>query len=206
MNHSHLHYTIINYLLDRGFPPSIAELAAHFGKPIDAVRAALRALEEYHGVVLHPKSGEVWVIHPFSAAPTPFWVESARGRWWGNCAWCSLGIAGLVGGDVSITATLGGESERAVVRIENGKVVDPGLVVHFPIPMARAWDNVAYTCSTMLLFRSEAAVADWCARHRIPKGDVRPIQTVWEFARVWYGRHLDRDWTKWTAAEAAELF
>ena len=157
-------------------------------------------------MVLHPGTAEIWVIHPFSSAPTNFWVQSPRGRWWGNCAWCSMGIAALVGGNATITTALGGEAHQATVRVANGELLDQGLWVHFPIPMRLAWDNVTYTCSTMLLFDSEASIDDWCKRHRMPKGDVQPLSRVWEFAKVWYGRHLDPDWKKWTMEEAKAIF
>ena len=80
------------------------------------------------------------------------------------------------------------------------------LVVHFPIPMTRAWDNVVYTCSTMLLFKDEAGVDEWSARHRIARGDVQPVRKVLELARRWYGEHLRPDWTKKTVAEARVIF
>ena len=48
--------------------------------------------------------------------------------------------------------------------------------------------------------------AVWCAKRGKIKGDVRPIEQVWGFAREWYGRHCDPDWTKWTQEEAAEIF
>ena len=80
------------------------------------------------------------------------------------------------------------------------------LVVHFPIPMVRAWDNVVYTCSTMLVFRDEAQVEAWSARHRIPRGDVQPVTKVLELAKRWYGEHLRPDWTKKTVAEAGAIF
>ncbi|MBF5060180.1 hypothetical protein NEPTK9_001711 [Candidatus Neptunochlamydia vexilliferae] len=38
------------------------------------------------------------------------------------------------------------------------------------------------------------------------KGDVQPIETVFEFAKIWYGNHLNRNWTKWTIEEAQEIF
>ena len=53
--------------------------------------------------------------------------------------------------------------------------------------------------------RSEAEVRAWCFRHGIVIGDVRPIETVARFAADWYARHLDKDWQKWTVAEAREL-
>jgi hypothetical protein len=80
------------------------------------------------------------------------------------------------------------------------------LVVHFPIPMTQAWDNVIYTCSLMLMFGSERQVSEWCARHEIPQGDVQPIEKVLELARRWYGEHLRPDWRKRSVAEARALF
>lgn len=201
-----LHHRIIRHLLDTGCAPRIDELAAELGQPRAAIVGGLKALQEYHGVVLHPASSEVWVIHPFATAPTNFWVQSGARAWWGNCASCSLGVAALAGGEVSIVTTLGGESQRAEVRIRDGRLLDEQYFVHFPIPMKHAWDNVVYTCSTMLLFDSIAAVHDWSERHRIPVGDIQPLPVVWEFARTWYGRHPDQDWVKWTAAEAKEIF
>jgi len=43
-------------------------------------------------------------------------------------------------------------------------------------------------------------------RTGIPKGDVRPIEQVWNFSTEWYGRHADADWTKWSLREAADIF
>jgi hypothetical protein len=206
IGNSSLHHTVIRHFIDHGHPPSIAGLAEHFRQPREAVVAALQALQEYHGVVLHPTTSEIWVMHPFCGAPTNFWVQSAQGSWWGNCAWCSAGIAALINEDMVITTTLGGEAEQVRIRVENGQLMDQGLLVHFPIPMTRAWDNVTYTCSTMLLFDSEAHIDDWCHRHRIAKGSVQPLSRVWQFARVWYGRHLDPAWTKWSADEAKAIF
>ncbi|CAF4193755.1 unnamed protein product, partial [Rotaria sordida] len=52
-------------------------------------------------------------------SPTNFWVESAKGQWWGNCAWCSLGIAAIINEDVTITTTLGGESKQIKFAIKD---------------------------------------------------------------------------------------
>ncbi len=78
--------------------------------------------------------------------------------------------------------------------------------MHFSVPMRRAWDNVVYTCSTMLLFASESDVDAWCVRHAIPRGDVQPVERVWALARAWYGNHRAPDWRKWTVDEAREIF
>ena len=66
MDTSSLHYAIVVHFLEHQHAPLIDELAVQFRQPREAVVAGLRALQEYHGVVLHPTSSEVWVVHPFS--------------------------------------------------------------------------------------------------------------------------------------------
>jgi Alkylmercury lyase len=206
ITHAALHHAIARHFVDHGHAPTVAQLCVQFGCSAPEMTAGLQALEAYHGVVLHPGSAEIWAMHPFSNAPTSFWVESARGAWWGNCAWCSLGIAAVLGEDVTITSRFGGEREPVVITVRNGVVEPSTHVVHFPVPMTQAWDNVMYTCSVMLLFPSGAAVDEWCIRHAVPRGDVQPIARVWELARVWYAHHLSPSWVKWTGDEAREIF
>ncbi len=206
MNNSTLHEAIISFFLNHQRPPTISEVASHFRCDETEVRKGLNALADYHGVVLHPNSDEIWVAHPFSSAPTTCVVRSGSRTWWGNCAWCSLGLAHLAGGTATIETRIGALDDHVTIRIENGKLIDTDLVVHFPIPMRKAWDNVTYTCSIMLMFRNESQVDDWCASRGIPKGDVRPIEQIWTFATEWYAHHADADWNKWSVREAAEMF
>jgi hypothetical protein len=201
-----LHHAILRKFIDDGYPPTTSELCARFGVDADRVQSALHDLAAYHGVVLHPHNSEVWIAHPFSSAPTLFDVRKGGCHWWGNCAWCALGVAALVGGHgVTIQTTLGADADPTTIHIDDQHVRE-NLLVHFPIPMARAWDNVVYTCSTMLVFGADSDVDVWSRRHAIPRGDVQPIQRVYEFAAAWYSRHLNDDWRKWTTDEARELF
>jgi len=206
MNNSSLHAVIIANFLKNQRPPSVQEITNRFQCSEEEARKALRSLADYHGVVLHPHSDEVWIAHPFSAAPTTCVVTSGNQKWWGNCAWCSLGLAHLAGGNATIETRVGAIDETAVIRIENGKLLDTDYVVHFPIPMKHAWDNVVYTCSVQLLFRNEIQVDEWCEARGIKKGDVRPLEQVWNFATEWYAHHADSNWTKWTIKEAIEIF
>jgi hypothetical protein len=206
LHHGTLHAAILRHFVAEQRAPTVAELAAAFAQPVAVLRQALRALADYHGVVLQPNSDEIWVAHPFAAAPTTFVVNVGERRWWGNCAWCSFGLARLAGGSGTITTTLGGLGETATLRFAGDRLLDDGFVVHFPVPMARAWDNVVYTCSVMLLFRDAASVDAWSASRGIDRGDVRPAAQIWRFAGEWYGRHLDDDWRKWTVDEAAAIF
>ncbi|CAF1494937.1 unnamed protein product [Rotaria sordida] len=136
---SHLHHVLLKEIILNGYGLSIETLCDIFQRSKEDLIQCLKDFEEYHSVVLHPKTSEVWVIHPFSLSPTNFWVESAKGQWWGNCAWCSLGIAAIINEDVTITTTLGGESKQIKFAIKDGKLIkDECLFVHFPIAMRNA--------------------------------------------------------------------
>jgi hypothetical protein len=69
-----------------------------------------------------------------------------------------------------------------------------------------SFDNVYHYCATVLPFRSEGDIDAWSRRHAIPRGAVVPIAQVAELARLWYGKHADRDWKKWSVAQAREIF
>lgn len=206
LTHSDLHYQILVHIIEKGYAPDLASLAELFKVSEKEMELRLNALQEYHGVVLHPHETKIWVIHPFSLAPTNFLVKSTRGEWWGNCAWCSLGVAALLQEDVLIRTSSGAHGEPLEVHIVDGEIQEKDRWVHFPIPMRNAWDNVIYTCSTMLLFQNKEEIDDWCLRHNIEKGDVQPIDKIWQFSKKWYGNHLAPDWIKWTGTEASQIF
>ena len=206
LNKISLHCAIMRNFVDHGCAPNKRNLSAYFGVKEEELGRTLVALQDYHGVVLHPHNAEVWVIHPFSTAPTCFAVRFGERLWWGNCAWCSLGIAALLGGNgIAIDTTLGAEGRPVTVHVDGGRVRED-LLVHFPVPMTRAWDNVIHFDSLVLVFESEAQIDAWTKRHNIARGDTQPIQRVYDLAAAWYSRHLDQDWHKWTVAEARVIF
>lgn len=206
ITNSILHYSIIKGILDNGFAPSLTELSETLHTSEAEIIKGLYALQDYHGVVLHPNEPKIWVAHPFSLAPTNFYVTSKKGAWWGNCAWCSLGIAALVKEDVTISTLIGAETDKITINIIDGELQEKDYFIHFPIPMKNAWNNVIYTCSNMLIFRNKAQVREWSRKHNISKGDIQPIEKIWHFSKKWYGNHLNPDWKKWTVAEAQQMF
>ena len=206
ITNSTLHYTILKEIIEKGYAPNTRDLSKLLDAREEEVIRGLKELQEYHGVVLHPHEAKIWAIHPFSLSPTTFYVETKKGAWWGNCAWCSLGIAALIKDNSKISTTIGGETKRVEINIINGKIQEKNYMIHFPIPMKKAWDNVIYTCSNMLIFENEDQVNKWTENHNIPKGDIQPIEKIWEFSKKWYGNHLNPNWKKWTIQEAKEMF
>jgi hypothetical protein len=66
-------------------------------------------------------------------------------------------------------------------------VREDNIVMHFAVPLRRAWDNVHHYCATVLPFRSEGDIDAWSRRHAIPKGAVVPIVQVAELGQRFLG-------------------
>jgi hypothetical protein len=201
-----VHAAIVRGVIETGRAPGAAEIAAAVESGAAEIEASLRRLEANHGLVLHPGKLEVWVVHPFSLVPTLTWVENARGGWWCPCIWCALGAVELVGGKASIHTRLGGEGLAVVIDVDGPRISPGGLVAHFPVPAAQAWENVHRFCGSTLVFGAAAEVDAWCGRHGCARGDVVELPRVQRLARAWYGRHAAADWRKWTIAEARKIF
>ena len=201
-----LHSVIMHHLMEHCYAPTSDTLANYFGVEREELVSAMFALQDYHGVVLHPHCPEVWVVHPFSTSPTCFTVRYGERSWWGSCAWCSLGIAALLGENgVVIETNLGADSSPVTIHVDDGRVRED-LLVHLPVPMPHVWDNVIYSDSIVLCFESDAQIDSWAKRHHIPRGDSQPIQRIYQLAATWYGHHLDENWHKWTLEEARAIF
>lgn len=201
-----LRYLINLFIFDNGFAPATNQLASLSDTSNHEVEQGLQALADNHALVLHPNSCDIWVAHPFALFPTLFWVKTADKNWWGNCAWCSFGIAALAKTDIQIFTKLDGEEEPLIISIKDDKIIDTDYVVHFPIPASKFWDNVIYTCANILTFKTESEIEAWCKRHNKPKGYVMSIEKVWGLSKLWYGNYLDPDFKRKTREIAQSMF
>ena len=212
INNSTLHHLIITSIIKHGRAPTISEMALNYKATTQKIRDALQKLQDYHGVVLHPNSDEIWVCHPFSLAPTNFRITNEDKTWYGTCGWCSFGTAKLLGGNVKIKTMLADTGEVVELNIENNELVNANkeFCVFFPIKMTEAWSNVTYTCQCMQLFSCAKGIQEWSKRHFPPgrelEGSIQPIHKCFEFAKEWYAHHDDPNWIKWTAKDAMEMF
>lgn len=46
----------------------------------------------------------------------------------------------------------------------------------------------------MLLFRDEQTIETWCKTMNEPRGEVVPLQTIWELSKLWYGKRMSPDY------------
>jgi hypothetical protein len=201
-----IHHAIIDRIKTSGAAPSAGELGGMFSLSPADVEASLKRLEDNHGVVFHPQSCRPSVIHPFSLSPTATWVQKGAEGWWAPCMWCALGVAVLVGGRVTIHSRLGGERDDLDLEVADGKPIRNDVLIHIALPPRDAWLDVQHFCATLLAFKTEADIDLWSRRHGLPRGVAVPVGVVAKLAREWYGKHADKDWRKWTAAEAKQIF
>ena len=202
-----VHAIMIQRFLETGRLPEAKHIAASLDIALSELTERLNRLSDLHGVVLHPRTPEPWVVHPFSTTPTLHFVEGQRHGWWAPCIWCSLGVAQLAGGKVRIHTRLGSESEPVILDVEDGVPLDTeDIVIHFSIPPRNAWNNVHQHCSLVLPFQSEADIVAWCEKHGQSYGEAVPLATTAKLARRWYGPYAKPSWRKWTVEQAQEIF
>ena len=131
-------------LLRLGRAPAAAEVAEAVRMPIGVVEAGWRRLHDAHALVLDA-GGEIAMLNPFAARPTPFVVEAA-GRWWfGNCGWDAFGIGAALHEDSDIHTTCPDCSEPIEIHVRDGRPMDTDAVFHVLVPSVRWWDNIGFT-------------------------------------------------------------
>jgi hypothetical protein len=163
----HLHYLLTKHVIETGHAPDLLALSTPAGRAEKETEDGLRQLEQMHGVILVPNSTKVWSLHPFALMPSAFWVTVNQRGWWANCAWCSLAIGAALRQDVTITTSDGAEGKELQFNVESGRPSRSDLMLHFPYPPAKWWDNPYSPCGNILFFSSEANIDAWCERHGI---------------------------------------
>ncbi len=125
--------------------PGPGEIAAALGRPQSEIEESLRRLAAGRVLILAPGTANIWAPNPFCAVPSSFRV-TARGRnYWGICIWDALGIPAALHADATITARCGDCDEEIVLEVRDGALARSEGIVHFGVPAARWWENIAFT-------------------------------------------------------------
>ncbi len=136
---------VLHHFVERGGAPAAAELAESLGCEQAEIRTAFRQLAEQRILVLEPGSGELLMAMPFSARPTPYEVRAGGRTWWANCAWDALGIAAMLDTEVEVSTRCPDCSEPIELRAGAASEWPEHAVIHFALPPARWWDDIAFT-------------------------------------------------------------
>ena len=145
---------VYNHFADTALPPSVEDAAQHFNISIEEASEMYEELHNRHAFFLEPETLTVRMAWPFSAVPTIFKVHANGKTYYANCAWDMLGIPVLLQRAAILEAVCTESNEAVRLEVKNGKIVqgiaaeDGGsssLLVHFPLPFARWYDDVVFT-------------------------------------------------------------
>lgn len=137
---------VYEQLIAFGHAPTCAEIAQHFGTTSDAVRARLAALRIGKTILVDPRSGELWMAGPFSAAPSAYRLSDGTTTWYANCAWDMFGVAVLVGRPlIAETACPDCDGPMVVACHPDRPPVSGSAVIHFLLPARRWYDDIGFT-------------------------------------------------------------
>lgn len=145
MNANDVRVALYRGFTERGGAPSSPELAAELGMSIEAVEAALEELSSDDVIALLPGTHTVWLAHPFSSGTERFQAHSGGRSWDAICIWDALGILALLGVDGAVTGTCPDCDESLELQVSGGEMAPTDHVVHFEVPAARWYEDIAYT-------------------------------------------------------------
>jgi hypothetical protein len=136
---------VYEQILAEGAPPSSARIAERFNAARADALAALAGLKIGKTVLVHPRTGEIWMAGPFSSVPTPYVVERGGRQWFTNCIWDLLGAAVLVGQPVQLRASCVESGEPFVADLDPARGISSDWVAHLLLPARQWYDDVGYT-------------------------------------------------------------
>ena len=136
---------IYDATLTSGTPPSIAALVASTGATAADVGDSLGRLAGARMVVLQPGSGELLMVPPFSAVPTPFLVTTARHTSYANCAWDALGVPAIMRTPARVHTACGCCGDAIVLDVDPDRPPESAEIVHFAVPATRWWRDIVFT-------------------------------------------------------------
>jgi hypothetical protein len=131
--------------VDRGQPPTSADVAAAADVNAAEVGAAWARLHAAHAIVLDAPSGQLRMANPFSAVATPFRVHAAERRWYANCAWDAFGICAALHVDGRIETACADCGEPIACNVRSQRPDDDTLLFHCLVPAAAWWDDIVFT-------------------------------------------------------------
>jgi len=85
------------------------------------------------------------MANPFSGISTDFKVRANGKTYYANCAWDMLGIPVVLHTDAVIDAIFTESNQSVQLEIINGQINNHQLLVHFPFPFSRWYDDLVFT-------------------------------------------------------------
>jgi len=140
-----IRHFVYQHCADNMHPPSVADTATHFNISAQEAGEYYRELNNRHAFFLEPDTLNIRMAWPFSHVPTDFKVHANGKTYYANCAWDMLGIPAALHADAVIEAVCTENNEAVRLEVKDGQITNSQLFIHFPLPFARWYDNLAFT-------------------------------------------------------------
>jgi hypothetical protein len=136
---------VYNHFVETARAPGMEETARHFNISNEEAGEIYKELDDRHAFFLEPGTLTIRMANPFSAIPTDFKVHANGMTYFANCAWDMLGIPAALHCDAVIDAVFTESNDAVQLEIKKGEVSNGDLLVHFPLPFARWYDDLVFT-------------------------------------------------------------
>jgi hypothetical protein len=140
-----IRHFVYNHFADTTIQPSVDITAAHFNISTEEASEYYRELNNRHALFLEPETLTIRMANPFSGIPTDFKVHANGKTYFANCAWDMLGVPALLKCDAVMDAKFTESNELVQLEVKDGKVTNSELLVHFPLPFSRWYDDLVFT-------------------------------------------------------------
>jgi hypothetical protein len=151
-----IRHFVYNHFADTTIPPSVDETARHFNKTTEEAGEYYKELHNRHALFLDLDRLTIRMANPFSGIPTDFKVHADGKTYFANCAWDMLGIPAALHMDAIIEAKFTESNELVKLEVKDGNIAQAAilgggdaasssLLVHFPLPFARWYDDLVFT-------------------------------------------------------------
>ena len=140
-----IRHFVYTHFADTTHPPSVDDTAARFNISTEEAGEYYRELNNRHAFFLEPNTLSICMAWPFSAVPTDFKVHADGKTYYANCAWDMLGIPITLHADAVLEAVCTESNESVQLEVKDGQITHNDLLIHFPIPFARWYDDLVFT-------------------------------------------------------------
>jgi len=145
-----IRHFVYQHFADTTHPPSVDITAAHFDITTEEAGEYYKELHNRHAFFLDLEPLTVRMANPFSGIPTDFKVHANDKTYYANCAWDMLGIPAALHTDAVIEAVCTESGETVQLEIRDGQITNyqstnSQLLIHFPLPFARWYDDLTFT-------------------------------------------------------------
>lgn len=136
---------VYGHFADTTHPPSVEEAAKHFNISNQEASDLYLELHNRHTFFLDVDNLSICMAWPFSGIPTDFKVTANGKTYFANCAWDMLGIPAALHSDAVIEAKFTESNKEVSLEVKNGQITNNQLLVHFPLPFSRWYDDLVFT-------------------------------------------------------------